>query len=210
MGAEQSADLEGKGGLATEILKLKAAKSGGWLSEEEFDTEVKRLIREHNGEAREPAYAFNDVVGIMGDEVQMAEWEARYGDAAAGDRAGEGGHRPPPLAVEQAGSVELDLTGGVAVPSAVNSLLQEIEAEGGASIADLSDMQQGGHERGQGDEGVEAAEEGVEAASGREETSAIGGEATTTVEDAEATPIKDAPTTPKAQQVPTSDEMDEI
>jgi hypothetical protein len=33
-----------------EILKLKAAKSGGWLSEEEFDTEVKRLIREHNGE----------------------------------------------------------------------------------------------------------------------------------------------------------------
>lgn len=36
--------------LRAEILKLKAAKAGGWLSEEEFDTEVKRLIREHNGE----------------------------------------------------------------------------------------------------------------------------------------------------------------
>jgi len=36
--------------VSAEILKLKVAKSSGWMSEEEFDTEVKRLIREHNGE----------------------------------------------------------------------------------------------------------------------------------------------------------------
>ena len=53
----------------TEILKLKAAKDGGWLSQDEFDVEVKRLIREHNGEAREPAYAFENVMDIMKDEV---------------------------------------------------------------------------------------------------------------------------------------------
>ena len=208
MGAEQSVDLEGKGGLATEILKLKAAKSGGWLSEEEFDTEVKRLIREHNGEAREPAYAFNDVADIIGDEVQMAEWEARYGDAAARDQAG---HRPPPLAVEQAGSVELDLTGGVAAPSTVNALLQEIEAEGGAPIADLSDMQ-GGHERGQGDGGVEIGSSQQQVAglalNRGGETVASGEEAQMTVEDGDGAPANHAaPTTPKAQQVPTSDEI---
>lgn len=233
MGAEQSAELEGKGGLATEILKyamscvmplcpastfhdgdrraarvplprrLKAAKSGGWLSEEEFDAEVKRLIREHNGEAREPAYAFNDVVDIMGDEAQMAEWEARYGDAAAGDRAGKPGHRPPPLPVgDQVGSVELDLTGGdVAAPSMVNSLLQEIEAEGGTALADLSDMQQGGHERGQGEVGGDVASGDLAA------LTLSGGEEAEAAAESEVAASIAAPTTPKAQQVPTSDDI---
>jgi hypothetical protein len=183
--------------------RLKAAKSGGWLSEEEFDTEVKRLIREHNGEAREPAYAFNDVVDIMGDEAQMAEWEARYGDAAAGDRAGEPGHRPPPLAaVDQAGSVELDLTGGgVAAPSMVNSLLQEIEAEGGSALADLSDMQQGGHERGQGEAGGEVASVDLAA------LTLSGGQEGEAAAEGEVAASTAAPTTPKAQQVPTSDDI---
>ncbi len=39
------------------------------MSQDEFDVEVKRLIREHNGEAREPAYAFENVMDIMKDEV---------------------------------------------------------------------------------------------------------------------------------------------
>lgn len=55
-----------------EILKLKAAKASGWLTEEEFVVEVKRVVQEFNGESREPAYAGLEqtVMDTISDEVE--------------------------------------------------------------------------------------------------------------------------------------------
>ena len=101
MGAAESAEAAAQGGLTTEILKLKAAKANGWLSDDEFDAEVhppplfearglaanprapterarllrtsfplrfvfqvKKLIQEYNGEMREPAYTFDEVMRV--------------------------------------------------------------------------------------------------------------------------------------------------
>ena len=50
------------------------------MSEEEFNAEVKRVIREWTGETREPAYDLGEASSpfdVIGDAAQMAEWEAR-------------------------------------------------------------------------------------------------------------------------------------
>ena len=56
MGAAESAEAAAQGGLTTEILKLKAAKANGWLSDDEFDAEVHPPpLFEARGLACEPA-----------------------------------------------------------------------------------------------------------------------------------------------------------
>lgn len=40
----------------TEILRLKKARESGWLSEEEYAAELKRVIQKHNGTEPEPAF----------------------------------------------------------------------------------------------------------------------------------------------------------
>ena len=116
MGAAESAEAAAQGGLTTEILKLKAAKANGWLSDDEFDAEVhppplfgarglaanprarterarllrtsfplrlvlqvKKLIQEYNGEMREPAYAFDEV-------MRVSVWRPRGSPEASTER----------------------------------------------------------------------------------------------------------------------------
>mmetsp|Transcript_57096 Transcript_57096/g.119396 ORF Transcript_57096/g.119396 Transcript_57096/m.119396 type:complete len:171 (-) Transcript_57096:64-576(-) len=103
------------GSLAKEILKLKAAKSSGWLSEEEFDTELKRVLREWNGDTREPAYDYFEVVRDgLSDSSQMAEWEAQYGPGSFSHSSGRDDEAGAELLsfTSSGGMVELDLTGG--------------------------------------------------------------------------------------------------
>jgi hypothetical protein len=98
-----------------EILKLKAAKSSGWLSEEEFDTELKRVLREWNGDTREPAYDYFEVVRDgLSDSSQMAEWEAQYGQGSFSHSSGRDDEVGAELLSfsSSGGMVELDLTGG--------------------------------------------------------------------------------------------------
>lgn len=40
----------------TEILRLKKARESGWLSEEEYAAELKRVIQKRNGTEPEPAF----------------------------------------------------------------------------------------------------------------------------------------------------------
>ncbi len=114
------------------------------------------MVQEFNGEAREPAYHFEQtVMETLSNEQQMAEWEARYGSEAAAIQPEEAvaerrAERPQPLSVD--GSVELNLTGGVISPKQANDLERELEEMG----AEATDMGGGGEERGGGggDEGT--------------------------------------------------------
>ena len=93
-----------------EILKLKAAKSSGWLNEDEFSTELKRILREWNGDAREPAYDYFEVVRDgLSDDFKMAEWEAQYGSHSQGAGGDDEAEAQP---LFHGNMVELDLTGG--------------------------------------------------------------------------------------------------
>eukprot|EP00960_Hanusia_phi_P030291 748501-Hanusia_phi.AAC.3 len=116
--------------------RLQAAKRGGWLSEEEFDEEVKRVIRDFNGESREPAYDFERVMEVMEDEEQMAEWEARYGSGAEAEaQSQEGPTTDETTRQVHDGLVELDLTGGGAVESDMDHANEDGSSQKPAQIS---------------------------------------------------------------------------
>eukprot|EP00802_Teleaulax_amphioxeia_P018845 Tamp_19054.p1 GENE.Tamp_19054~~Tamp_19054.p1 ORF type:complete len:164 (+),score=48.31 Tamp_19054:462-953(+) len=156
-------------------------------------------------------------------QVQMAEWEARYGDAGGAEEA-RAAARPPPIhvgAAAEPGFVELDLTGGEAASPGVNALMQEIQAQGGA-IGDLSDPQSDPQAQGGGGEHAAAAGGDVDGSSSANlhapslhqahaagDGPEVGGQVETEEEGARAS-SGGAPTTPKAQQVPSSDDMDDM
>ena len=104
---------------------MKAAKSSGWLSEEEFDTELKRVLREWNGDTREPAYDYFEVVRDgLSDSSQMAEWEAQFGQGSFSNSSGRD-DEPAAELLSSGGMIELDLTGGdpaLAKPTTAGSM----------------------------------------------------------------------------------------
>jgi hypothetical protein len=70
---------------------------------------LKRVLREWNGDAREPAYEYFEVVRDgLSDTSKIAEWEAQYGTLSPTAGDDEASAEP----ISNGDMVELDLTGG--------------------------------------------------------------------------------------------------
>ena len=70
---------------------------------------MKRVLREWNGDTREPAYDYFEVVRDgLSDSSKIAEWEAQYGSLSQAGGDDEASAEP----IAHGDMVELDLTGG--------------------------------------------------------------------------------------------------